>query len=85
MSFEIVTISCSTSSRGRRSGTAAIVVGACDPGGRPLGLAPRSPRHKGSNTHLSKNTFAVVVSVVVVVAVVVAVVVVTVVVGWDTA
>ena len=30
--------------------------GACDPGGRPQGLAPRSPRHEGGNTHLSKNT-----------------------------
>ena len=31
--------------------------GACDLGGRPLGFAPRSPRHERCNTHLSKNTF----------------------------
>ena len=34
------------------------MVGACDPGNRPLGLAPRSPRHEGGNAHLSKNTLA---------------------------
>ena len=42
--------------RGERQGDAAIMIGACDFGGRPLGFAPRSPRHKGGNTHLSKNT-----------------------------
>ena len=37
--------------------TATVMVGACDPGGRPLGLAPRSPRNEVGNTHLSKNTY----------------------------
>ena len=46
----------STVSRGMRQSNVAIRVGACDPGGRPLGLAPRSPPHEGGNTHLSKNT-----------------------------
>ena len=31
-------------------------MGAVDLGGRPLGSTPRSPRHEGGNTHLSKNT-----------------------------
>ena len=69
MSFNFVMTPCTISGRGRRGaatpsicippwagGTAAIKVGACDPGGRPPGLAPRSPRHEGSNTHLSRNT-----------------------------
>ena len=35
--------------------SAAIKVGVWHPRGRPLALAPRSPRDEGSNTHLSKN------------------------------
>ena len=38
-------------------GSAAIGVGARDPGSHPLGFAPRSPRHARSNTHLSKKPF----------------------------
>ena len=38
-------------------GTVTMKVGACDPAGRPLGLAPRSTHSQnGVNTHLSKNT-----------------------------
>ena len=59
MSFQFVTIKCTTIVPSIcippwAGGSAAIVVGACDPGGHPPGFAPRSPRHAGSNAHLSK-------------------------------
>ena len=50
ITFEVVTMPCSISSRGRRQPSWL----ARATGGRRLGFAPRSPRHEESNTHLSK-------------------------------
>ena len=40
---------------GERQSDAAIMLGACDLGGRPSGFAPKSSRHERGNTHLSKS------------------------------
>ena len=45
-------------SRPGLAATIATIIKPCDPGGHPLRFAPRSPRHEGSNTHLTKNTLS---------------------------
>ena len=47
-----------TVGRGKRQSDVAIKVGAVDLGGRPPGSTPRSLRHGGGNTHLSRNTYS---------------------------